>query len=510
MHKRGSMVRLLAGACTGLMLAVASPAHAAAPSVTGTPACHPDPEAGGSFSDLDGDGEADTVVGMPGYDAHAGAIDVRGSKGPARVITATMVGGGRNAAFGTAIAMGDLDRDGCADLVVSAPGRKDVGRVYVLFGGVGGIDTAHILTLPRGAGASSGFGQALALERRGEGRSMVHDLYVGAPNATVRGQQGAGQVYRYTLRPDRAKRVVATLGFVRDQDSPGVPGVSEKGDHFGAVLAAAWNGVLVGAPDESVGSARGAGAVWFLGVDRNGAPAQTQSWTQDSPGVPGGAEAGDHFGASLYSGGWTTLIGIPDEDEGDKRDSGMVQVLHRSQYSKGFQPGPAITQDSPGVPDVSEAGDRFGAAVAVGADLFCRESSDSAIGAPGEDVGQVQDAGTVTLIADADACPARVVRQGAGLDEEAEAGDQVGGVLRIAVAGNPDVDEGYADRLLIGVPSEDVGGVAEAGLVQPLVDTLQPLRSRILVDGGSVPFLTYSGDASGLAGYGSVLSSPSR
>ena len=57
--------------------------------------------------------------------------------------------------------------------------------------------------------------------------------------------------------------------------------------------------MLIGAPDEIVGSAREAGAAWFLRVNAGGEPITSQRWTQDSAGVPGTAETGDHFGAAL-------------------------------------------------------------------------------------------------------------------------------------------------------------------------------------------------------------------
>jgi hypothetical protein len=61
--------------------------------------------------------------------------------------------------------------------------------------------------------------------------------------------------------------------------------------------------LAIGVPFKDVGSASDAGAVLVLYgcVICNGLTAGfNQVWTQSSPGVPGGAEASDHFGAALY------------------------------------------------------------------------------------------------------------------------------------------------------------------------------------------------------------------
>ena len=83
----------------------------------------------------------------------------------------------------------------------------------------------------------------------------------------------------------------------------------------------------------------------------------------------------------------------------------------------------------------------------------------------------------------------------------AEAGDGVGSVLTI-LRGRSDVDEGYADRLLVGVPGEDIGSLTDAGAVHPMTGDL--VANDVLTPSlrGPEPF------ASG-ARYGSVLASTS-
>ncbi|MFI7318069.1 FG-GAP-like repeat-containing protein [Streptomyces venezuelae] len=100
-------------------------------------------------------------------------------------------------------------------------------------------------------------------------------------------------------------------GQTLNQDTPGVPGVAEKGDDFGNALAAAdidgdgKDDLIAGAPGEAIGSAAGAGAVTVLKGGANGILTEdgkavgAVSYQQNSPNIPGGAEAGDRFGAAL-------------------------------------------------------------------------------------------------------------------------------------------------------------------------------------------------------------------
>jgi hypothetical protein len=273
---------------------------------------------------------------------------------------------------------------------------------------------------------------------------------------------------------------------MRSQDSPGVPGTAETEDRFGSVLAAIDNGrgVLVGAPAEDRGKLKDAGSVWQLRVNAAGRPITSLRWTQDSPGIAGTAQSGDHFGASVSSRGSVAAIGVPGEDVNGRKDAGQVQTL-RMKPNGAFTPARAITQATPGVPGSVQAGDRFGTQVAAGVALICQEFVDVAIGAPGEDVGRRKNAGTITEVTETGGkeCPAKLLRQGSGMAGAAETGDQVGSVLAIT-RGRDDLDEDYADRLLAGVPYEDIGAVPDAGQVQPV-------RGGITVNGELVPTLQY-------------------
>jgi hypothetical protein len=117
---------------------------------------------------------------------------------------------------------------------------------------------------------------------------------------------------------------------------------------------------------------------------------------------------------------------------------------------------------------------------------------DLAIGAPGEDIGAVADAGTVTTVYGGDSQAPGMFRQGAGgVAGAAERGDRFGAALAIGRFN----DDPYSD-VAVGVPGEDVGGAADAGAVSIL------LGSERGMTGG--PLLTESPPRAG-AHFGAAL-----
>src|SRR5438876_1222705 len=167
------------------------------------------------------------------------------------------------------------------------------------------------------------------------------------------------------------------------QDSPGVRDIAEAGDWFGFSLGAGdfnndgFADLAIGVLDEDVGAAVDAGAVSVLYGSAGGLQATSpddQFWTQDSPGLRDIAETGDGFGVSLGAGdfnndGYADLaIGDYSEDVGAVDGAGAVNVLYGS--AGGLQatsPDDQFwNQDSPGVRDIAEAGDVFGASLGAG------------------------------------------------------------------------------------------------------------------------------------------------
>ncbi len=264
------------------------------------------------------------------------------------------------------------------------------------------------------------------------------------------------------------------------QDTPGMLDEVEENDRFGESLASGdFNGdgypdLAIGAPGETVGRVEEAGGVQILygsaeGFTTNG----NQWWNQDVPGVPGGAEKGDWFGAALAVGdfdgdGYDDLaIGIPWEDLGNSPDAGAVYVMYGSPNGLTTDGGQWWDQDSPGVIGSVEEGDNFGIVLTAG-DFNGDGRDDLAIGVPQEDLGNIVNAGAVQILfgsnngltADGNQWWDQDVP---GIQGGAENNDGFGFSL---AAGDFDGD-GY-DDLAIGIPWEDIITAVNGGAVQVL------------------------------------------
>jgi hypothetical protein len=293
------------------------------------------------------------------------------------------------------------------------------------------------------------FGAAVSTMRSSDEATCV-DLVIGAP-----GVDGTGAVYIVHGGPD---------GF--DGYAMRLPGAA-SGDAFGtSVMAGEESMVIAGAPGRDVGGVQDAGAVVSFQAAHGGqVPFAPRVITQASRGVKGAPESGDRFGEVLSSyhnaDELATLVGVPHEDVGRKRDAGaVVEVFLRPTVSGAFGRGFGWTQNSRRVPGVAETGDRFGAAIASYGDV--------AIGAPGENVGSRRDAGSVTFLRAHDEgyiyrfSPAYAVTQNSRrVPGRAETGDQFGAAL----AGVPSCARGETASFAIASPGENLRKARDAGAV---------------------------------------------
>jgi hypothetical protein len=279
--------------------------------------------------DADEDGVSDLAVGAPFEDAGAvdgaGAVNVLfGSTGGltasgSQLFTQDVAGIGSSAeqddGFGGALAFGEFDADGAADLAIGVSGEavgsvQFAGAVNVLSGSPGGL--------------------------------------------------------------------VAAGSQLFTQDSPGIGSTAEDSDRFGASLATGdfdADGVAdlaVGAPAESVGAVVGAGAVNVLyGSGAGLTGSGSQLFVQNSAGIGSTSEETDLFGASLAAGDFDgdgpadLAVGVSQESVGNVEAAGAINILYGSGTGLSGAGSQLFTQDTAGVGSAAEAFDLFASALAV-------------------------------------------------------------------------------------------------------------------------------------------------
>ena len=212
------------------------------------------------MADITGDGLADLLVGMPQSEdggTQAGGIQLL--LGPVEETVPALVRGAANDLVGTALATGDSDGDGHADLVVGAPGTTGPGAVYWQPGPVASVrDLPETATRLRGEAPGDRAGHAVALaDLDGDGHD---DLVTTAPHADGGGfERGVLYVlYGPAPFPSSLAEADAILTGLTDNDRLG-EALSAGADLSGDGLA----DLVVGAKwADPAGEA--SGAAWVL------------------------------------------------------------------------------------------------------------------------------------------------------------------------------------------------------------------------------------------------------
>ena len=314
--------------------------------------------------------------------------------------------------------------------MVGAPGQDvngevDAGAVYVfptLASAPTRLDQDFNEEAP-GVQARAHFGALITEQSTGDAEVELNRapvLYASAPDYDLGAITDAGVVQRITLTMAESGRPSVASVDTITQDA-GFRSSAEKGDRFGAAMSATPfpDELLVGAPGESLGGATRAGAITFW------TPGTVQYLHQDSAGIPGVAETGDGFGATIFLGSEVDMaaqrigedqvmrlfVSAPFEDVNGLADAGaLTQLVLDPPLGQGTRSKVVVsgarswTQDSAGVAGGAEAGDLFG--VSVGSlDLQPSDENGGNIpdpgaplfvaGAPGEDIEGVVDAGAV-------------------------------------------------------------------------------------------------------------------
>jgi hypothetical protein len=231
--------------------------------------------------DFNGDGKSDLALGSPGKavgSAGAGVVFVLFGKANSGLTSTgnqrwdqNILGRGvqTNAGFGTALAAGDFNGDGSADLAVGVPfrtisGLANAGEVDVIYGSkatstiTGGLSTSAVrapqiwtqggIPFANGIQAGNRFGDSLTAWNFGRNESTVFgtcpiclvlptptaDLAIGAPFERVDGVSGAGAV-DVIYGSFSSNGLVFTNPSILNADTTNIGGPL-PGAHFGVAL----------------------------------------------------------------------------------------------------------------------------------------------------------------------------------------------------------------------------------------------------------------------------------
>jgi len=373
--------------------------------------------AGATRSDFDGDGRDDIAA------FSTGGVVVSYSSAPVRDRLITEIPGGSGCVcFGGEMVTGNFDGDKYDDLAVGDPDEVDLramgyhaGAVWVFPGGPSGLRVDAVKHfnqstsgVPGASAEMDWFGEALAAgDVTGDGRD---ELLVGIPNKKVGGKKEAGAA---VVLKGGSGGVVATGAKWIDQNSAGVPGGAEAGDHFGGAVAVGKLNkdkhldVVIGAPQEDDGQA------WF------GSGSITQFWgtsggvSSNKVTVAGGSATGAVAEAkdavAWYIGGVLAIAdttgdgygevvtGAPGAQANWNINGGVVLTFKVGGSGITAKGVVLLSQHDAKIAGASESDDYFGDSIAVG-DVTQDGIADVLVGVPGEDVGNAVDAGAVVLL----------------------------------------------------------------------------------------------------------------
>lgn len=337
--------------------------------------------------DFDGDGFADLAIGAPLARSGAGRVIVlRGSSGGlaaagAQSLVRPAAGGTPDHPmgegwFGSALAVGDVNADGRADLAASAPRAPGGGAVDVVLGGPAGLGPSRTTLTGDALGITGmcppgttpyGCERFVKLVVAGDlnadgADDLVVESHQGAGGADLGASMGGTVAVLYSIGGtfDPAAAQVWRL----DPAVPGgpdLPGQSGWFDWFGRSLAV---GDLTGdgVADLAVGALRrgAAGSVYVLPGSRAGVTGSVLLLSDAALGARGPGFATDLSVARLSGGtqGWL-VVGDAAARVGRARDAGRVTTVLWAPGGTAVSVLRDWSQSARGVRGASESGDQF-------------------------------------------------------------------------------------------------------------------------------------------------------
>ena len=386
-----------------------------------------------AVGDFNGDGYSDLAVGAVrdsltsvNEEVENGTVFIYSGSRHGLTSTPTVLAGPNNGdnRFGTALAAGDTNGDGYADLAVGDPATLQLtapGRVSLFTGSATGLTSSSVQTITSNHPNTHGwFGDALTFaDVNGDGHT---DLVIGEPLAHQVSNRTSGDVQVFA----------GTAHGLSSTSSDVVWGYKiGAGSGFGEVLAGGnINGH--GAAD-IVAAAPGAefhhkpqGRIVLLTGGKDGLSGARSQHVGPSR-LPHGMRDLEFFGSSLAvadvtgDGRADVVIGAPES----RNESGVVVVVPGG--SGGLQPkrAQAITQASAGFPGAVTKRNLFGMSLAVLV-LEPGKRPGIAIGTPGADFGKAHRGATFVLRGDAAGLSTHHVQLVKGLHEH----DRLGWLVR--------------------------------------------------------------------------------
>ncbi len=358
--------------------------------IPGSPGSARDQELGDELAagDLDGDGIDDLVAGISGLhvdgkDAAGGVAVVYGGLSGLQLTRSAMLTrdtpgipgeSGKYVGFGAAVATGDFDGDGSAELAIGSTNGLSGGTVQTVertpdgFTGSEPI-SPHSAGMPGEADRFCAFGFVLASgDVHGDGRD---DLAVGDPAFGCHDEPDVDYAMGSVVLLAGSKDGLTTSNSqLWTQDSPGVAGTARLGNVFSEALAMApldegpTADLVIGAPGDTDG-----GSVTVLLGGPDGLTTEGiggTRFTQATRGIPGTPESEDAFGEvvttpHLQSRTQATLvIGVPREDVGSIRSAGAITQLPISADGPNPRGAKTFTANTSGVQGKTGTDERFG------------------------------------------------------------------------------------------------------------------------------------------------------